>query len=164
MALRDDIQKRIDKKRTEIAALEAQINSATIYIQALEDTLKMIPREADTGEVTTAATIRPGSKMDKAREAIRKVGKPLYISALVESIGEPNTAARRAALAGSLSAYARRGDVFTRPAPNTFGLIELTSKRAAGPPANFGLDEEIVVIEDPEEADLEDIKKLLEGA
>jgi len=156
MALRDDIHKRIEKKRAEITALESQIRSATVYIQALEDTLKMLPREASDAAISSPSGqpgMRTGSKVDKAREAIRKAGKSLYITELVTAIGRPNNAKNRAALAGSLSAYARRGDTFTRPAPNTFGLLESPTKATqnghapdGGPPPNFGKDihEEVV--------------------
>lgn len=45
-------------------------------------------------------------------------------------------------LASSLAAYVRKGEIFTRPAPNTFGLVELGHKtiieEEAGPPAGFG--------------------------
>jgi hypothetical protein len=149
MALRDDIQKRIDKKRSEIAALEAQMRNATVYIQALEDTLRMLPREASDAAVSSPSGqgMRAGSKVDKAREAIRKAGKPMHITELVPAIGRPNNAKNRAALAGSLSAYARRGETFTRPAPNTFGLLESLAKVTqnghapdTGPPPNFGID------------------------
>jgi hypothetical protein len=148
MALREDIQKRIDKKRSDIAALEAQIRNATVYIQALEDTLKMLPRETSDAAVSSPSGMgmRSGSKVDKAREAIRRAGKSLYITELVAAIGRPNNAKNRAALAGSLSAYARRGDIFTRPAPNTFGLLESSKAtqnghaQEAGPPPNFGID------------------------
>jgi hypothetical protein len=51
----------------------------------------------------------------------------------------------RAAVAGSLSAYVRNGEIFTRPAPNTFGLIEFGGKVETslnGPPRGFGFDGE----------------------
>ncbi len=149
MALREDIQKRIDKKRAEIVTLEGQIKNATIYIQALEDTLKMLPRE--TAEPSALAgsngSLRAGSKVDKAREAIQRAGKPLHVTELLPSIGRPNNASNRAALSGSLSAYARKHEIFTRPAPNTFGLIELQEKHSrsaapsSGPPPHFGKDD-----------------------
>ena len=157
MALRDDIQKRIDRKRAEMAELEAEIRDAKIYVQALEDTLKMLPREerGEGVERSPAPNIRTGSKVDKARQAILKAGQPLHVSQLLSAIGRPNNTGNRAALAGSLSAYARREEIFTRPAPNTFGLLELAesvSKNIA-PPPNFGIDEKNNDLEDASSAD-----------
>jgi hypothetical protein len=155
MALRDDIQKRIEKKRAEIAALEEQIGNATVYIQALEDTLKLLPREINDEHFAPSSTsiIRRGSKMDKAREAIRNAGRPLHITDLVAAIGRPNNTANRAALAGSLGAYSRRGEIFTRTAPNTFGILEFPKPKQngvqTGPPPNFGLDQKVPNTEIP---------------
>ena len=155
MAVRDEVQRRIDKKRSEIMILEAQLRDAKVYIQALEDTLKILPHDPgeDSGPMTSGH-LRPGSKVDRAREAIRSVGRSLHISDLMNSLGIDNTPANRAALSGSLSAYARRGEVFTRPAPNTFGLLEFavkpkTNGQVNAPPANFGID----VPQDPDYVD-----------
>ena len=44
-------------------------------------------------------------------------------------------------LASSLAAYVRRGEIFSRPAPNTFGLLELGhlgGEEAEEPPSGFG--------------------------
>jgi hypothetical protein len=42
----------------------------------------------------------------------------------------------RSALSGSIAAYVRKGEIFTRPAPNTFGLLELGNSVEL--PLNFG--------------------------
>ncbi len=47
----------------------------------------------------------------------------MHIGALVTAIGIENTKNARVSLVGSLGAYVRKGLVFTRPAPNTFGLV-----------------------------------------
>lgn len=157
MALRDDLQKRIDKKRAEIEALRSQIRDATVYVQALEDTLKILPREvvADsnggTGSIAGSVVLRTGSKVYKVRQAISAAGRPMHLTELVAALRLPNKQKERAALAGSLSSYARKEEIFTRPAPNTFGLIEQKGKPAVaqnGPPPNFGVDEPVNVDED----------------
>ncbi len=143
MAARDELQKRIDRKRGEIAEAEGRIRDARIYIQAMEDALRLLPRDESSGEelAVSPANLRPGSKVDKARNAIREANRPLHIGELVTALGIKSTQEKRAALAGSLSSYARRGEIFTRPAPNTFGLIENQARNGHGPPANFGIDE-----------------------
>jgi hypothetical protein len=52
-------------------------------------------------------------------------GDPVHITTLLAEIGLEINRDTRASLAGSLAGYVRRGEIFTRPAPNTFGLIEL---------------------------------------
>ncbi|HTS75027.1 MAG TPA: hypothetical protein VMG40_02425 [Bryobacteraceae bacterium] len=159
MALRDEIQKKIDRKRADIEALELQLRDAKIYVQALEDTLKMLPREtaADAVALTAGAMLRVGSKADKARQAIRAAGKPLHVTELLKALGIPNKADQRQALAGSLSSYARKQEIFTRPAPNTFGLVGLESRPPAEntPPPNFGKDQPSGRQDNAPEADLE---------
>ena len=157
MALRDDIQKRIDKKREEIEALKSQIRDANVYVQALEDTLKILPRELAVdnegvqGVMARGIVLRTGSKVYRVRQAIHSAGRPLHLTELISALRLPNKPKERAALAGSLSSYARKGEIFTRPAPNTFGLIEQKGKPVVaqnGPPPNFGVDETVNVDDD----------------
>src|SRR5207245_4660129 len=97
----------------------AQLRDARTYLQALEDTFKMLPREGGSEPGARAESVlRSGSNIAKSYHAIKEAGKPMHIQALLAAIGRPVTADNRAALAGSLSAYVRRGEVFTRPAPN----------------------------------------------
>jgi hypothetical protein len=72
--------------------------------------------------------LRPGTALAKAREAIKKAGHPLHVSEILKALGKPPDKKNRISLGGSLSGYVRKGEVFTRSAPNTFGLIELESK------------------------------------
>jgi hypothetical protein len=122
MGFREDLVRRMDRKRAEIAELEAQIRLAREYLQALEDTLKIVPRDAAT-VTEKAVSLRPGTSLAKARDAIQKAGRPLHVAELLSAIGKGNTRNDRAGLSGTLAAYVRRGEVFTRPAPNTFGLV-----------------------------------------
>lgn len=145
MAARDELQKRIERKKAEIASLEAQVRDAKVYIQAMEDAIKVLPRELDDATIDTV--LRPGSNVAKAREALQKAGKPMHILEILEAIGKETDPESRAALSGSLAAYVRKREIFTRPAPNTFGLLEfedaspVRQTAAATPPPNFGLDE-----------------------
>ena len=126
MALTDDISKRIERKRQEVAALEQQIMAAKAYIQAMDEALKMAERT--TGAATTSRDaskgIRKGSMPAKAYPVLKRAGRPMYVVALLEAMGLPVTMNNKRTLASSLSAYSRKKDVFNRPEPNTFGLIE----------------------------------------
>jgi hypothetical protein len=122
MAFRDELQKRLDKKRSEIVALESQLAQAKSYAQALEDMLKMAPKEAGQEQVV----LRAGSALAHSREAILKAGKPLHIGDLMKALGKEDTKESRVSLVGSLGTYVRQGKVFTRPGPNVFGLVEMS--------------------------------------
>jgi hypothetical protein len=154
MRLRSDIQKRIEKKQEEARELGLRIRETNAYIQGLLDTLKMLPKDAD--DIST--TLRPDTQLAKARDAILRHHAPMHITDLLKALNRPVDRKSRASLGGSLSAYVNRGEIFTRPAPNTYGLIEM-AKSASGnghddgePPESFGLAdvEEEQGVEEPE--------------
>jgi len=141
MADRRKLEERIKKKEQEIEMLEEQLKEARVYIHALHDVLKMFPRDPYTsGDAETA--LRPGSLAAQARDVILKRGCPLHVSEIVKGLGKEPNRANKTAVGGSISAYVRKGEIFTRPGPNTFGLIELRQKGspASDPPADFGVD------------------------
>jgi hypothetical protein len=120
MNARDQLQKLLDRKQQEINDLEIQIEKAKAYAQALQDSMKFLPKE--NGQ--TQVLLRPGSALARAQDILRKAGKPLHISEILKALNEKPD--KRVSLSGSLSAYVRNGQIFTRPAPNTFGLIEMS--------------------------------------
>ena len=122
MGIRDNFQKLVNKKLQEVAELELRVREARAYIQALEDSMKLLPRDMSTG---VGHTLRPDSNLAKARDAIKAAGVPLPIADILKAIGKPQDKKHRVSLAGTLSGYARDGKVFTKTAPNTFGLIEM---------------------------------------
>jgi len=140
MRIRDELLKRMEKKELEIRELEKQLAAANAYLQALQDSLRLLPREPLAGKAGPEQVLRPGSAVAKARDAIVKAGKPLHISELLKVLGRPVDKNNRVSLSGSLSGYAKRGEIFTRPAPNTFGLIELNHNEMPEdePPQDFG--------------------------
>jgi|HubBroStandDraft_6_1064221.scaffolds.fasta_scaffold40958_4 hypothetical protein len=121
MGIREEIQKKLDKKEEEKWGLIEQVRACDIYISTLQDVIKMLPREAEPGK---ERSLRPGTAVSLARDAIRKAGKPLHIGELLVALGKPDAKKHRLALSGSLATYVRRGEIFTRPEPNTFGLLE----------------------------------------
>lgn len=123
MRVRENFQKLINKKRQEVSELELQIREAKAYIQALEDSMKLLPRDGVAGGVDHK--LRPGSSLAKARDAIKATGAAMPIADILKAIGKPQDKKHRVSLAGTLSGYARDGKVFTKTAPNTFGLLEL---------------------------------------
>jgi hypothetical protein len=76
-----------------------------------------------------------------AYDAIKMAGRPLHVTDLLAAMGRQPTRGERSAVSGTLAAYVRRGEVFTRPAPNTFGLLESNTEQDPtrdAPPAGFG--------------------------
>lgn len=137
MALRDELLRRRARKQQEVVALEQQIaglgqqlDVAKAYLQAVEDTLKMVDRDAVAAPAERA--LRRGSGPAKAQKALRAVGHALHITKLLGEMGQPVNRKTRSALSSALAAYARKGEVFTRPAPNTFGLVEFPVGTDAG--------------------------------
>lgn len=149
MDVREEIQKRIEKKEEEIREAELQIREARAYIQGLSETLRFLPKTPTVQPNPTV--LRADTAMAKTRDAIKKAGKPLHISEILKALGRPVDRENRGSIAGSLSIYVRKGQIFTKVAPNTFGLVEvgnaaIPQKTAATdsmdePPESFGMDD-----------------------
>jgi hypothetical protein len=127
MNLRSELLKRIEKKQAEIREHDDRIREANAYLQGLQDTLKLIPKDDEFGDQQEVA-LRHGSNIAKARDALRTNGKPLHITEILKAIGQPTDKKHRLALGGSIAAYARKNAVFNKTAPNTFGLLEFEVK------------------------------------
>jgi hypothetical protein len=148
MSIQRELTRKIERKSAEIAELRekrrehikhsndllSQILQGRAYILALEETMKLLPK-ADA-----ATDLRPNSALALAREAILRAGKPLQINELLQALGKPTDHASRASLSGSLAAYVRNNEIFTRPAPNTFGLVELDPSQPKSGDGEIGSD------------------------
>lgn len=141
----DVIDGKIKRKEQEIATIEKKLEVAKVYLQALRDIRSAMVSES-AGEAEPA--LRKGSAVARAREIILTEGAPVHIDALLERLGRPVTRDTKASLTSSLSAYVRRGEIFSRPAPNTFGLVELghheVEVEVESPPSDFGRDPNVV--------------------
>lgn len=120
MQIQRELERRIEKKRQEIAELKQQLNTAESYLSALQDTLKLLPKEGEKEVV-----LRAGSDLAGARDFIKAQGRPQHVNDILKGINKEPNKANKISLSGSLGGYVRRGIIFTKPAPNTFGLIEL---------------------------------------
>lgn len=136
------IEDRLRKKMGEVANLEEKLRTAKIYVAALQDVLKMFQGEEEPADAP--GKLRAGSGVAQAREIILVRGEPTHLDELLVAMGKPLTQSAKSSLAGSLAAYVRQNEIFTRTAPNTFGLIELEHEsveeeaEADEPPAGFG--------------------------
>ncbi len=95
-------------------------------ISGLEIAAEALPREET--EKKAEKELRNGSDMFKVRAILKAIGKPLHIDKIIERLGESPSKTKKQSLVGQLGAYVRREEIFTRPAPNTFGLYEFGKK------------------------------------
>jgi hypothetical protein len=121
MGARESLQKLIDRKQNDIYRLEQELRDAKVYIQAVQDSFKLLPKEEGQKQ---AAPLRAGTAVAMAESFLKSKGEPQHISAILEAQGKEATKENRVSLSGSLGGYVKDGRIFTRPAPNTFGLIE----------------------------------------
>lgn len=147
MGARENLQKLADKKSQEILELRHEIDMAKTYLQAIQDAMKALPRDVQSNVAASddRSELRAGTLLAKTRDAIHEKGSPMHINDILVAIGIENNKNNRVSLVGSLGAYVRRGQVFTRPAPNTFALVGMKSQfeQIAGDqtsllPENFG--------------------------
>lgn len=138
MSIRRKIESNIRRKEEEIQELTDKLRAAQSYVQALQDTLKQLPKDAS--EYGSETYVRAGSKVAKALEVLKKNNKPMHVLEILKALGEEETRDNRASLSGSLGAYVRDGKIFTRPGPNMFGLAEWgqPTDRADEIPEDFG--------------------------
>ncbi len=127
MGARENLQRLIDRKQEEIEELKTTLTHANIYLQALYDSLKALPKEPSSsysGKIE-APKLREGTMLWTARQTLLAAKKPLHINDLLVSMGKHADEKERLSLTGSIGWYVRKRKIFTRPAPNTFGLVEL---------------------------------------
>lgn len=136
MNLRREFEKLIEKKRAEIAEAQKAIASAESYIQAMLDAIKKLPKED-----VAVSPVRAGSDVEKIREVILAAGKPLHLSEIIVALGRPDDADSKAKVAGLLGWYTSKGKVFTKTAPNTYGLVETATPPPPDLPTDFGSNE-----------------------
>lgn len=120
MNLRKEFEKLIEKKRVEITDAQRAIDAAQAYIQAMVDAIKKLPKE----DQTAVSPVRAGSEVEKVREVILQAGRPLHLGEIIAALGRPEDAESKAKFAGLLGWYTTKGKVFTKTAPNTYGLVE----------------------------------------
>jgi hypothetical protein len=134
MGLASDIRKRMDRREKELAELrtkrgqiqaslretDTQIRELNAAIAAYGEVLRLAPDDPDDDK----SEPRAGSMVALAREALRKQGEAMHVGKLLEAMGKQTTHEQKVSLGSSLAAYVRKGQIFTKPQANTFGLRE----------------------------------------
>ena len=147
MGLRESFQRLIEKKQEEIRDLEIRVREGHAYVQALQDSVRLLPKD-DSKPLNSkdSSTLRGGSNLAQAREILLTARQPLHVNDILAKMGKPIDQATRVSLVGTLGSYSRKGRIFTRTGPNIFGLIEFNDsngggsevKEASDLPDNFG--------------------------
>lgn len=119
----NELLREIQKAKAEVFELERQLAEKRAFVSGLERAFKL---QNKSSRDPNADPLRPDSQLFQVREVLRKAGEPTHIDEIIKALSEePNdTKVSKVSLVGSLGQYIRRGTVFTRPAPNTFGLVE----------------------------------------
>jgi len=129
MSSKKKLQDRIDRKNKEIQDLEDKIKESKSYVQGMMEALKFLPDDdEDVHERNKNFSLREGTEVAKARDILREAGRALHVMEILKQLGKEQNKKNRVSLAGSMAGYVRKGQVFTKTAPNTFGLIEMDRK------------------------------------
>jgi len=145
MGFREDIARKIEKRQADLfdreRSFEREKAAAEAYIQALQDVLKALPRSLEN--VRPDRILRPGGSMAKCRDLILTAGRPLPLAEILKGLGKGQDRKERRSVSSALGLYTRKGEVFVRTGPNTFGLVELghaaTPAQPLEPPSDFGI-------------------------
>jgi hypothetical protein len=107
----------------QVAEIEASIAEARILVSAWEEIVSDLP-SGSQARSEASRKIRPNSNVDLTLKILRQEMKPMHINEIMERLGIVPNKRNRSSLSGTLGPYVREEKVFTRPAPNTFGLKE----------------------------------------
>lgn len=118
MKYADTIRTLIVDKESEIARLEAELAAARAYVGLLERRLDAAERTLDDVEESADPVV-------VVRRMILEARQPLFIDEILRGLGRRVTREERDELRRLLLPWVRRKEIFTRPRPLTFGLIEL---------------------------------------
>jgi hypothetical protein len=115
------------EKAAELATIENRMREAFgILSGQAEPAAKAKSRHGFVGG-KRSRPIQHGSSVWWSAKVLHMLGKPLHIKTLISWISkESGEEFKPATLVSNLTRYVRYGDTFTRPAPNTFGLIDFS--------------------------------------
>jgi hypothetical protein len=124
-------QSRIDELRRELAQLEAEMREARLLFRG-QGRIPRAPRHGPKPRSRHGFTngrrakpIQPNSSVDWTERILRAAGEPLHLDTIIARVKKAGgPIIKKATLASNLSRYVTHGDTFTRPAPNTFALVD----------------------------------------
>lgn len=118
----DTLRALASEKAAELARLDAELSAARAYLDLLQGRIDAAEeRCANEPEASDDPVIA-------IRRVILEAGKPLYIDDILRGLALPLTREYRDQTRQLLLSWVRRGEVFTRPRPGVFGLVELEGR------------------------------------
>jgi len=124
-----ELEREIARTKEEIAKSEKELFEKKAYLAGLEKAHKLQTRAKPEAN----KLLRPGSSMYQVMEVLKREGAPMHVDKLLTALGKDPTLENKTSLTGSLGSYVRKHQVFTRPSPNTFGLIEFEGESTEAP-------------------------------
>jgi hypothetical protein len=125
MSSREGIERAIRKKEIEILSLEKKIEGHRAFIRGLKESLRYLPTNGVEPEAQ-ATGLRVGTMIHKVKMILETRNRALHVNEILKALGRPVDAKNRVSVAGSIGGYVRRDEIFTKEAPNTFGLKTFT--------------------------------------
>jgi hypothetical protein len=113
----DTIRGLIAEKQADITRLEAELSAARAYVRLLQSRLQAAQARLDDLPESEDPIIA-------IRRLILEAGQPMFIDDILQGLGRPVTRDSREQIRRLLLPWVRRHEVFTRPRPSMFGLLE----------------------------------------
>ena len=120
MTPKSKLRRKIEREHKVLADLQQQVAGKEAFIRGLENADSFMPSDEEGNGSTE---LRPGSNVAKARDVLKKAGKPIHIKNILPLIGLEVTTRNQRSVANSIRAYVRKNLIFKRTGPATFGLI-----------------------------------------
>ena len=110
----------IAEQEAELASLKERTMRLEVSIEAGK---KLLALMAAATSASPESLLKGGSRVEKAYRLLVVAREPLHIGEIVRRLEIEDTPGNRNSLVGVISRYVRRGQIFIRTAPNTFGLL-----------------------------------------
>jgi hypothetical protein len=116
---RDTLRALAAEKQAELVRLEAELAAGRAYLRFLTERIEAAEKRCGDGEPECTDPVIV------IRRLIREAGQPLYIDDILRGLDRPLNRDGREEIRQLLLSWVRREEIFTRPRPGVFGLVEL---------------------------------------
>lgn len=118
MTYLDTLRALASEKQAELVRLEAELAAGRSYLRFLHERIEAAEQRCGDEPACTDPVI-------VIRRLIREAGHPLYIDDILRGLHRPLNREGREEIRQLLLSWVRREEIFTRPRPGIFGLVEL---------------------------------------
>lgn len=118
MTYLDTLRALAAEKQAELVRLEAELAAGRAYLRFLRERIEAAEQRCgDEPDCTDPVIV--------IRRLILEAGQPLYIDDILRGLDRPLNRDGREEIRQLLLSWVRREEIFTRPRPGVFGLVEL---------------------------------------